>query len=302
MPGQFGVPGTDNTTGLRLDTNGAIFYVDPNAVGVSDARDGTDPTCPLQTVATALTKCRPYMNDTIVVAPNSNWIHAATAAPRTTAVREEVVITVPGIRIVGLFPSSSTGVPWYPVTVNGNIITVRAMDVLIEGFVFDDPSVLTGVTAILSEWTGKAAYTGDNLTVRHCYFGDSLAYGIRMAFTYYSHIHGNFFDGVDVAAIFNVGAPGDSDYGHIHDNLFLNNIAAIDLKDTNVCFIHDNYIYGDGTGTDNFIDMTGGAGNLVASNYLACTIAQYDVTCSDAGSGAWVNNHCMNGDATANPL
>ena len=26
-PGQFGVPGTDSETGLRLDSNGTVFYV-----------------------------------------------------------------------------------------------------------------------------------------------------------------------------------------------------------------------------------------------------------------------------------
>ena len=55
FPGQVGVPGTDHTRGLRSDVNGVIFYVDPNAVGVSDLRDGTDPEGPLQTVAKALT-------------------------------------------------------------------------------------------------------------------------------------------------------------------------------------------------------------------------------------------------------
>ena len=59
-PGQMGVPGTDNETGLRLNSTGAIFYVDPNYPGVSDLRDGTNPTNPLQTVEAALTKCEAY--------------------------------------------------------------------------------------------------------------------------------------------------------------------------------------------------------------------------------------------------
>jgi hypothetical protein len=68
------------------------------------------------------------------------------------------------------------------------------------------------------------------------------------------------------------------------------------------CFIHGNLVYGNGTGTNNFINLTGGANNLVSDNFLACTIAQYNVTCSDATSGAWINNHCTNGDTTAPPI
>ena len=59
---------------------------------------------------------------------------------------------------------------------------------------------------------------------------------------------------------------------------------------------------GDGTGTNNFIDLTGGGGNIVTNNWLGCTIAQYDVTCSDGTSGSWVNNHCENGDTVAAPI
>ena len=67
LPGQFGVPGTDERTGLRTHPTGAVFYVDPNYPGASDNRDGTSPTDPLLTMAAALTKCLPFRGDTIVV-------------------------------------------------------------------------------------------------------------------------------------------------------------------------------------------------------------------------------------------
>lgn len=302
-PGQPGVPGTDNETGLRLDTNGAIFYVDPNAVGVSDARDGTNPIEPLQTVTAALTHCQAYRNDVIVVAPNAYWRWADTTVGRATPISEEVTVSVPGVRIVGLYPSSSTGVPWTPTQNSGVCITVNAMDVLIEGFAFRGNPYTNGI-AILAQWDGATSY-GDNLTVRHCHFYTDLDYGIQLDDSWYADIHDNYFNGVDIAHIHSLDVLGDADFAFIHDNVFMVDTgAAIDLEDTDNCSIYRNLIYGDGTGTNNFIDLTGGADNIVADNWLACTLAagQYNTTCSDAGSGAWIRNHCIDGETGAAPL
>jgi len=294
MPGQFGVSGAWTDTGLRLDTNGTVFYVDPNAVGVSDLRDGTDPTEPLQTVATALLRCEAYKNDVIVVASNSAWEHGNTAVGRATPVREEVTVSVPGVRIVGLAPSSSQGVVWEPVTASGTMITVNAMDCF-----HDDTASLGNATAITAAW--DAPPYGDNLTVRNCFFGEDLDYGITLDFSYYVDIHNCYFDNIQVAAIHSLDVAGDPDYARIHDNQFLDCTAAIDLEDSGACAIYRNLIYGSAVGTNNFIDLTGGANNIVADNWLACTIAQYNTTCSDATSGAWINNHCTNGDPAAPP-
>ncbi|GAG38311.1 unnamed protein product, partial [marine sediment metagenome] len=70
-PGQIGVEGAWTDTGLRMHSTGTVFYVDPNFPGASDARDGTDPTSPLLTVATAITKCEAYRGDVIAVMGNA---------------------------------------------------------------------------------------------------------------------------------------------------------------------------------------------------------------------------------------
>jgi hypothetical protein len=77
--------------------------------------------------------------------------------------------------------------------------------------------------------------------------------------------------------------------------------AAINLPACDYCAIGGNVINEDPTGTNNFINLTGGASNMVFDNWLACSIAQYDTTCSGATSGAWMNNHATNGDITAPP-
>lgn len=301
FPGQLFVPGAATETGLRLDTNGTIFWVDPNAVGVSDQRDGTDPTEPLATVAAALLKCSAYSNDVIVVAPSNTWKYDNATLGRITPIQEEVTVNVPGVRIVGLAPSHSLGVPWYPTQIGGRMITVQAMNVLIEGFCFMSAGLLTNPIAIRALW--DAPPYGENLTVRHCYFDNTLDYGIQMDYAWNCHIHDNHFFGNAVAAIFNMNVEGDPDQAVIHDNLFVNCAAAIKLLDVDYCSIYRNLIWGNPAGTNNFIDLTGGTNNLVADNWLGCTIAaaQYATTCTSGAGDAWINNHLMDGDAVTNP-
>jgi hypothetical protein len=298
-PGQMGVPGTDSETGLRLDTNGTIFYVDPNAVGVSDGRDGTNPIEPLETVAAALTHCQDYCNDTIVVAPSAYWTYGDLTATRITPIYEEVTVNVHGVRIVGLMPSSGLGVPWNAIQNNGVMITVNAMDVLIEGFNFWEPS-FANVAAIYAQWNSPTYY-GENLTVRNNFFGYGLEYGVRMDYSWNSHIHHNEFQEVGTAAINSVDVFGDPDYAIIEHNKFMWCVAAIDLEDTDECIIHGNVIMGDDGGTANYIDISGGNECIVSDNWLGCTKAQYPVTCTDGvGNSLWVNNHCVDGDTLAN--
>lgn len=278
-----------------------IFYVDPNNAQATDAGNlGEDPTVPLATIQYAVTNLvRDHMGDTIVVGASDTWQYAPQVY-RPTQIIEDVVIPLNkgGFRLVGAAPDP-WGVPWSPTANSGVALTVHAIDVLVEGFAF-----FTGFTnciGILTEWDGVTNY-GENLTVRKCFFDAGLDYGIQLDYSWYCQIYNNYFDAVQVAAIHSLDVTGDPDYCIIEGNKFSESAVAINLEDSDNCFIHANLIWGDGTGTNNFIDLTGGGSNLVTDNYLACTIAQYDVTCSDATSGAWVNNHCINGDTTANPI
>ena len=329
FPGQQGVPGTDSDRGLRQDSNGKILWVDRNHVDANDNRDGTNPDSPLATVGAALTKCRAYMGDVIVVAFNGMWMHANTGAGlRILPVNESVIVTVPGVRIVGLAPPSSLGVPWFPAGANETCITVRAIDVLIEGFSFWQTG-LAGTTAIIAEWGTPVPppvlgpYYGDNLTVRHCYFR-ALAYGIQLDFSYYTYVEDCRFESMTTAAIHNPSVYGEPDWCVIRNNMFTSNAADLNLPAVDSCLIennrfmdvtaaivltggsgntiHANTIQGSPVGANNYVNLAGGANNIVSQNMLACTIAQYDTTCSDATSGSWVGNLCTNGTATAPPV
>jgi hypothetical protein len=300
FPGQFGVPGTDSDRGLRQDSNGKIIWVDPNHVDANDQRDGTNPDSPMRTVAAALTKCRPYAGDVIAVMHNACWTYANLAVGRAIPVYESVIVTTPGIRIVGVAPSSSLGVPWIPPASNATCITVRAMDVLIEGFCFWQ-TMLTGTTGILAQWESiTLKYFGENLTIRNCFFYD-LAYGIQLDYTWNCYVENNSFFGMTTAAIHNPTVYGEPSYLTIRNNVFADDALAVNLPACDHEVIQGNIFNEAAGGTNNMINLTGGVSNFVCDNYFACTIGQYDTTCSSAGSGAWVNNHATNGDITAPP-
>ena len=318
-PGQFGVPGTDSETGLRLNTGGAIFWVDPNHPDPNDQRDGTNPTSPLNTVGAAIAKCQPYRGDVIAVMHNGYWTYGDMSSDNITPIQETVTIDVPGVRLVGV-SSSSLGVPWTGSANNDVLITVNALDVVIEGFNFWD-STHTGVTAIATQWNSPTYY-GENVVIRHCYFYD-VAYGVTLDYSWYCHIEDCQFADMSTAAIHNPSVYGEPDYLVIRDCLFRDNTADINLPDCDEVLIESsrfmdvtaaititsgdhnqiisNTIQGAGGGANNMINLTGGADNLVCQNCLSCTIAQYDTTCSDATSGSWGGNHCSNGDTTAAP-
>jgi hypothetical protein len=276
-----------------------IFYVDPNNAQATDLGNlGEDPTVPLATIQAAVTLCRDHRGDRIVVAANDAWQYAPHLRP--LPIIEDVIVPANkgGITISGMATNPLACV-WTPTANNGLALHIRAIDVIVEGFAFY-PGIFNNCTAIFAEWTGTQF--GENFTVRNCYFDAELDYGIAMDYAWNSQIYGNHFDDVAIAAILNTSVTGDAEYLIIHDNNFYDCALAISLGASDGNFIFNNRIYGDGTGTNNFVDLTGGQGNTVSDNYLACTIAQYDVTCSDATSGAWINNHCTNGDTTAPPV
>jgi hypothetical protein len=303
------------------DFAGTPFFVDPNHPRASNQHAGTDPDFPLRTVAAAQAKCTPYTGDVIAVMHNSYWTYADVSRGRATPILEAVTVTVPGIRIVGVSPSS-LGVPWVPPANNAICLTIHAMDVLVEGFCFWN-NLHTGCSGIEAEWVGAGGIYGENFTARRCYFY-GLAYGIQFDYSWNCHVEGCRFNNLTTAAIHNPSVHGEPDYLTIRNNVFANNTADLNLPDCDYALIEDNTfmdvtaaivitggdynqiltnaIQGNGAGTNNFINLTGGASNLVGANLLGCTIAQYDTTCSDATSGAWVGNQCTNGPTTAPPV
>lgn len=303
FPGQPGVPGTDTERGLRTHVTGTIFYVDPNAVGVSDLRDGTDPEDPLETVAVALTKCQAYRGDVIAVMANAAWVHADTSVGYATAIREEVIVSVPGVSIVGVFPSGSPGVPWYTTTAGGAgiCITINAMDVLVEGFAFMGGAL--GGTGIHIDWDGTDTW-GDNATVQHCLFDEDIDNGITLDFTYYTRILNNWFQQCATNGIYHDTADDDPSFCEIAYNWFIECGTQIDVEFEHAN-IHHNMLIDTALGAGDGIDLGGGQHNLVHQNVLPCPLGvganQYGTYCVPGTNDMWVQNFCTNGPTTTNP-
>ncbi len=307
-PGQMGVPGTDDKTGIRLSSEGSVYYVDPNYPGASDQRDGTNPTDPLATIGAALTKCRPFRGDTIAVMANNTWDYGNPADGQIIPISEEVVITTPGIRIVGVHPSGATGVIWTPASNGGLCIDVQALDVLIEGFHFNE-GAFTGVDAISALW-GAPAY-GDNLVVRNCVFDDTVDVAIQLEFTWYASIYQNVFWECDEYGIYVDPAGNGAAFLQIYDNIFHDCAIAMALQGVDKSHIFNNSIYnshaqGAGAAANEGIDTTNGAENQVFDNFFSCRLpvpanGDWDDLNTAAASDAWINNHLMNGLAITNP-
>jgi hypothetical protein len=286
---------------VYLAPGSKIFYVDPNNPQAVDFGNlGEDPSVPLATVQAAVVLCRDHRGDIIVVGANDAWQYGPHNRPLPIA--ESIIIpsTKGGIKIIGA-GTNPMAVQWQAAASNSASITIRAIDVLIEGIGFIEPMGLANTTGIYCEWDNTDNCYGENLTVRNCMFWD-LDYGISFEYSWYCQVYNNRFETINVAAILNASVTGDCDFLTVHDNTFAGCALALTLTTVEECAIYNNRIRGNAAGTNNFINLTGGNDNLVADNFLGCTIAQYDVTCSDATSGQWINNHCTNGDTAAPPV
>lgn len=314
-PGQFGIPGAGTDRGLRLDTMGKVIYVDPNFPGATASPDGTEPDCPVSTVAAALAQCRDWANDVILVMHNDNWTYGPAitigATDRALCINESVDVTVHGVRIIGVAPSGALGPVWRPATAGGTCITVSAMDVLIEGFCFDE--FLTGAgggDAIYAEWNGTTLF-GENLTVRHCFFADGIDTAIQLEYSWNCYVEDNVFQENQVAAIYVDPGGSGTAYNRIARNWFQDCVLAMSLQGCDDSVIQDNHVFngnaqGAGVATDEGIDTTGGASNLVTGNWFSCLLpvpanGDWNDLNTSAATDAWPGNWCMDGMAVARP-
>jgi hypothetical protein len=242
---------------------------------------------------------------------NNAWGFGTTADGYILPVSENAIVNVPGVRLVGISQSSSTGVVWIPATDGGTCITVNALDVSIEGFLFSE-GVRAGCNAIAVVWNGVTAW-GDNVTIRNNMFDGTVDVAISLDFVWYANIHHNEFWQCDDTGIQLIdpgnGAPA---YLVISDNIFHDCVAhAMDLPHLADSHISGNSIYNTnaqaaGAATDEGITTAGGLRNQVFNNYFSCVLpvaapGDYNDLNTAAATDAWIGNHCMNGLAITNP-
>ena len=309
-PGQWGVRGSDSKLGLRTHTDGVVYYVNPNHPDCNDSADGTNPDQPLVTVAAALTRCLPFRGDVIAVMANNAWQYGTALDGYRLPIEENVIIDVPGVRLVGISPASSTGVVWQPATNAGTCITVHALDVTIEGFLFTEGSK-AGANAIAGVWDGMTAW-GDNLTIRNCMFDDTIDTAISLDYVWYGNIHHNVFWECDAYGIY-VVQPGSGVANLIiSDNVFHDVVtSAMSLVECSKSHIYGNSIYNStalsaNVATNMGINTTSGAENQVYDNYFSCVLpaaanGDWNDLNTSVATDAWINNHCVNGPNVTRP-
>jgi len=307
-PGAGLATGQRQVWGFGLDTaidqlvylapGARIFYVDPNnAQAVDFGNTGRDPTVPLATVQAAVNLCRDHQGDTIVVGANDAWQYSPQNRPIDIIESVVVPVTAGGIRIIGAAPTP-WGVQWQAGDDNEVALTVNAMDVLVEGFLFAE-EIYNNTTGIFTQWVSAIAETGENLTVRNCVF-DSLDYGVVMDFSWFNQIYNCYFESCSVAAIHNAGiggAPaGNAGYNQIHDNQLLRNAVALNLGAGNGSFIYRNRITVPNAAaiTATAINLDG-TDNQVSENFLSCTSGQAADLAPKGANDFWIYNHATDG-------
>lgn len=284
------------------------FFVCPDHVQATDlGNTGENPAFPLLTVTRALSLARAYHGDTIYVMSSNSWKYSMSTQ---SGITESVIVPAnkPGVRIIGVGHGSLPAY-WQPGATGEFCVTVRALDTVIENFAFWGDGI--AANGIYAEWDGLLLF-GENLVVNNCVFTDGIDIGIQLEYAWYNTIKNCMFDTCDAYGIYTAVAGSGTDYSRIYNNTFSNCAVAMALLGgSRHNHIHGNSIYNanaqsGGAATDEGINTTGGGSNQVFDNYLSCILpaaapGDYDDLNTASATDAWINNHCMNGDAVANP-
>lgn len=301
-------------SGVRRETRNVRgdsrqFYVDPKNILANDSNSGEDPAYPLLTITQAVTNCRAYKGDTIYVLSNDGWVYGGGTSATIT---ETVVIpaTKPGISLIGV-GMGSIGVYWSPTAAADTILTINAIDVIVDGFCFWGNG--GAAEGILVEWDGTTLL-GENATIRNCFFDEDIDTAIELEFSWFNKIYNNVFQECDTYGIWADVAGSATAYNQIHHNYFVDirGTAAIALlggSDNNEIFnntIYNTDAQNGALATNEGINLTGGRANIVHHNTLSCLLpvpanGDYDDFCTAAATDSWNQNYCLDGPSVTNP-
>lgn len=311
--GVLGIGGT-SIQGKLIQADSRILYVQPNNIVATDRGNyGMDPQIPFATVQAAIDSLagRDYHGDVIFVGANDAWAYGGGVPSWFTPIQESVTVDVSGLRIIGINPG--LGVYWLPGAAGQFCITVQAMDTIIDGFAFMGGA--GGGNGIYAEWAGGGSiWWADNLIVRNCLFHDDVDIAIQLEFVWHGLIEQCRFIQNDAYGIYVDPAGSGVSWMTIRDNMFDRVVTgAMALQNSDYAQIYRNSIYNAKAATlpaplactNEGVNLLGGLGNQVYDNYFSCLlpfgVGDYnDLNTAGAGD-AWINNHCMNGDATSNP-
>lgn len=255
-PGQTGIPGSDNSLGLRTRPQSCVFYVDRNDPGANLVNDGTLPSAPLSTIGRALLRTVAGRGDVIVVMPGTY--------------AENLTVATSDVSIIG----AVDGIP--PVITPVGVAT--ALTVTADGFYMENITIdglTTGTPAVI---------TGDNVKIVNCTFNRAVAAGdglTILGLTLHAKIIGCTFQSNAVAGLRleNTAGGVHPELVHVEGCRFITNTVNA-IADTDnaaggdtfgVLFIDSNLFLGAGAAYVyiNLLDAGAAGLGLVSNNYFA---------------------------------
>ena len=281
--GQLGIVGSDTALGLREHTTGKVFFVDKNHPLANTTNDGTSLDAPLSTITAALARCTRFSGDTILVMPNGRWQTGYTTGVRSAVITETVVVTVPGVRIIGLQYNGS-GVRWDTSTTaagaGGVGMDIRVPDVYVAGFEFACDSA-TGSACVRVNTSVALAYDSDGTVIQFCKFraGREVSLvGLHMLGAANVVIADCEFVGIGTGILSAAAADAtEPTLNRLLDCIFIaNTTVAANLAVWNYGTVRGNDFNAAGAG-GGLLEMAGGATgmNHVYRNFFSCTAAGF---------------------------
>lgn len=166
-PGQLGIPGSDNSLGLRNTPVGIVLYVDDSHANANDNNDGTNPGAPKATVQSAISSPFLVENSVIVIGAGATLTESAVIA---NARPEQCTIIGSG--------NEQWGPSWTSGAADEDALTIRAPGWTIANIRFNPPAE---AAAIMLEHDGADTFS-DRTQILDCDF-DGLwvgRFGISM--------------------------------------------------------------------------------------------------------------------------
>jgi hypothetical protein len=298
--GQLGIVGSDTALGLREHTTGKVFYVDVNHPLANTSNDGTSPDAPLSTITAALARCTRFSGDTILVAPNGRWQPGFTTGVRSVVITENVVVTVPGVQIIGLQKNGS-GVRWDTSTTAGGLgginMDIRVPDVYVAGFEFACDSAASSACVRVNTNVALGYYS-DGSVIQFCKFraGREVSLvGLHMLGADSITISNCEFVAVGTGILAAAAADAtEPDLNFLLDCVFIANVTfAANLALWNYGTVKGNVFNAAGIGGA-LLDTVGGVTgmNFVAENYFSATLAGMAGVCTGHAADFWLQNYC----------
>lgn len=296
-PGQLGIPGSDNSLGIRVASGGIVLYVDDSHANANDSNDGTNPDGPKATIQSAISSTFLVENSVIVVGGGATLTESAIIANSSP---EQCTIIGVG--------NEQWGPSWTSAAAAENALTIRQSGWTIANIRFHPHTAAAG---ILLEHDGGVTTNSDRTRIINCDFDAmwSGLYGIHstgspdQVFVEGCRFHEFDSGGAanNAAAIYLGLTPFASPYlWVIRNNVFQDNdrhIAQVDaLRGGNGCLIEGNRFMApvnNANGTATYLDMRGGTLglNTVVGNFFG---GDYSNTggywANAAAPGSWVGN------------